>query len=556
MDSLLVITMALIIVQSYKENNHLTVAERSPGIQRQTLSYVVSNVMNKNITYQPIRIQVVYRDMYFELSVEERERMIGAVFKAVEKISQLLSVFPVQKPVLLKRSGCHKEWTTGPNKGRCKSIKRNYQSEICMDTFKIPDDHLDGLYVWNELDPDPIRVVYSQGAGVNSTDFILHVDSVTTDQLTHIAYQVNKVLSYSKVCHVDQYDRPISGCINVCPHSVNNSPEKLYKTLLHELFHTLGFSKTHFQYFKKCQIKDRNLDCQPLVLRETQNHFGCTTETKYGAPLEGKFNNFTSHWDKVLMYGSIMTPDMGMPHVTFIDRITLAVFEDSGWYKVDYRSADVYVWGKNMGCVDRSEFCAKYEDYICKNNSVVGCHYLHKDKGYCKQESNLSCRIYQPQPKGECFKPREPDFEEEIFGASSFCVISNLTTDYVEKTAILTGRCYLQKCSRNRNLLVKVHGSDWNDCPYGKLLKIQGYRGYIKCPTSKDIMCPELPDDTTIPGTESSNVIYYTSTSAKISSTDHSSIDSVSSGTNDNLSANISPILLIFVYLIDQYTVI
>lgn len=51
---------------------------------------------------------------------------------------------------------------------------------------------------------------------------------------------------------------------------------------------------------------DRNLDCHPLgltiveevnglvrmvtpaVLRETQNHFGCTTETKYGAPLKGK----------------------------------------------------------------------------------------------------------------------------------------------------------------------------------------------------------------------------------------------------------------------------
>ncbi|XP_052097826.1 ciliated left-right organizer metallopeptidase-like [Mytilus californianus] len=572
MDSLLVIIMALVIVQSSKENNHLTGAERSPGIQRQTLSYVVSNVMNRNVTYQPIRIKVVYRDMYFELSVEDRERIIGVVIKAVGKISQLLSVFPVQKPILLKRSGCHKEWTTGPNKGRCKSIKRNYQSELCMDTFRIPDDHLDGLYVWNELNPDPVRVVYTQGAGVNNTDFILYVDSVTTDVCGFNS--VNKVLSYAKVCHVDQYDRPISGCINVCPHSiVNNSPEKMYKTLLHELFHTLGFSKTHFPYFKTCQIKDRSLDCHPLgltiveevnglvrivtpsVLRETQNHFGCTIETKYGAPLEGKFNNFTSHWDDVLMYGSIMSPNMGMPHVTFIDRITLALFEDSGWYKVDYSSADDYLWGKNMGCVDRSEFCLKYEDYICRNNSVVGCHYLHKDKGYCKQESNLSCRIYQPQPKGQCSIPRVPDFEEEIFGISSWCFVSNLTSNYVEKTSILTGRCYIQKCSMNRDLLVKVHGSDWIDCPYGKLIRIRGYRGYIKCPSSKDIMCPELTDNTTMSVTEFSNVIYYTSTSANMSSTDHNSIPSVSSGTNNNFSINISPSLFIFVYFINQYIV-
>lgn len=42
------------------------------------------------------------------------------------------------------------------------------------------------------------------------------------------------------------------------------------------------------------------------------------------------------------------------PHVTFIDRITLAVFEDSGWYKVDYRSADVYVWGKSKNILNSS----------------------------------------------------------------------------------------------------------------------------------------------------------------------------------------------------------
>ncbi|CAC5357267.1 unnamed protein product [Mytilus coruscus] len=159
-DSLFVIMMASVFEQSYKENNHLIGAERSPGIQRQTLSYVISNVIHvdRNVTYQPIRIHVIYC-MYFELSVEDRERIIGIVIKAVGKISQLLSeksqlprsssatrntvafdwcvpwnilrdtpdlthvqpeVFPVQQPVLLKRirSGCHKEWTTGPNKGR------------------------------------------------------------------------------------------------------------------------------------------------------------------------------------------------------------------------------------------------------------------------------------------------------------------------------------------------------------------------------------------------------------------------------------------------------
>ena len=34
------------------------------------------------------------------------------------------------------------------------------------------------------------------------------------------------------------------------------------------------------------------------------------------------------------------------PHLTFLDPITLAFFEDTGWYKVDYSKADLYKWGK------------------------------------------------------------------------------------------------------------------------------------------------------------------------------------------------------------------
>jgi len=34
------------------------------------------------------------------------------------------------------------------------------------------------------------------------------------------------------------------------------------------------------------------------------------------------------------------------PHLTFIDEITLSLFEDSGWYKVNYNYADKFLWGK------------------------------------------------------------------------------------------------------------------------------------------------------------------------------------------------------------------
>lgn len=34
------------------------------------------------------------------------------------------------------------------------------------------------------------------------------------------------------------------------------------------------------------------------------------------------------------------------PHLVSVDKITLAAFEDSGWYRVNYELADNFVWGR------------------------------------------------------------------------------------------------------------------------------------------------------------------------------------------------------------------
>lgn len=265
---------------------------------------------------------------------------------------------------------------------------------------------------------------------------------------------------------------------------MKSSQEKLYKTLIHELFHTLGFSKAHFDYFKKCFINNNTIECHPLnlveiqevnsvvrmvtpaVLREAQNHFGCYSETKFGAPLDGRYMDYTSHWDGRLMYGSIMAPKIGLPHLTLIDRMTLAVFEDSGWYKVNYNKADTFLWGRHTGCSTKSDFCLQNKDYICKNNSR-GCHYLHKDKGLCEVDSTTRCGIYQTELGNDCVTLPVAGHEEEIYGNSSACFVSNLTKNTLDNL-MTDGRCYLYKCSNSRNLEVKVQGAEWMDCPFNQ----------------------------------------------------------------------------------------
>lgn len=55
-------------------------------------------------------------------------------------------------------------------------------------------------------------------------------------------------------------------------------------------------------------------------------------------------SEFCSFWNK---WNTLLT----QPHLTFLDRMTLAVFEDSGWYSVDYSQAEDFLWGKGSNLV-------------------------------------------------------------------------------------------------------------------------------------------------------------------------------------------------------------
>ena len=55
-----------------------------------------------------------------------------------------------------------------------------------------------------------------------------------------------------------------------------------------------------------------------------------------------------SHWDADVLFGSIMTPTIGLAPVTRLDMMTLAVFEDTGWYRVNFNEAEDLVWGRGL----------------------------------------------------------------------------------------------------------------------------------------------------------------------------------------------------------------
>ncbi|CAK9060384.1 Leishmanolysin-like peptidase (Invadolysin) [Durusdinium trenchii] len=86
----------------------------------------------------------------------------------------------------------------------------------------------------------------------------------------------------------------------------------------------------------------------PTVLAEARSFFDCPTLD--GAELENQEGNgcsiIGSHWEQRVFAGEIMSPVSTERLVeTYVSRVSLAVFQDSGWYKPNMSAADPVVKG-------------------------------------------------------------------------------------------------------------------------------------------------------------------------------------------------------------------
>jgi hypothetical protein len=55
-----------------------------------------------------------------------------------------------------------------------------------------------------------------------------------------------------------------------------------------------------------------------------------------------------AHWEKVTLHNELMTAQDELNGSFSV--FTMALLEDSGWYKVDFRKAAPIYWGKGKGC--------------------------------------------------------------------------------------------------------------------------------------------------------------------------------------------------------------
>lgn len=483
--------------------------------------------------FAPIRIASFFYNM--DLEADQKEELKSVIKKSLALIENIFSVIRVQGRLLLSRTGCRRTWQEGNNAGRCNFIQRGYSGEWCAEEFQIPDDHLEGLGVWDDSHPNPIQTIFHDGPGINGADFILYAQSISSPR----CYQ-GGLIAYATYCHLDQNGRPIAAYINICPQMIRNRSNKVTITVLHELFHALGFSSDLFSRFKRCHLTDDGLvTCRPLshpvryvngakrvvtdrVAEMTSQHLNCYTnhQTSFGAILQTEAGEVKSHWDAAFLQGSLMMPTIAQPHLMFLDNITLALFEDSGWYKVNYSYAQDFLWGRGEGCDFGLDSNCHDESslFFCQQSQSTGCHHLHQDKGRCETNQLLhGCRIYDPKPEDSCGllplqgvdgpphgvndPPQGVDDPPpplhsmsfgESFGPSSRCFRASLSQEVRENDSMqpFEGRCLQHWCNATKHLFVAVKGN-WIFCPAGTLLQVAGLRGVIECPM-EGVLCSPL----------------------------------------------------------------
>ena len=260
--------------------------------------------------------------------------------------------------------------------------------------------------------------------------------------------QTFETVSAADSCDWDQYDKPIAGIVNFCysqiPVKKDGSAASdevlayIIETAIHEIGHVLGLMSKDMAFYydrrtglprtprKEAKPLHNSFECisgkkagqylhdiylpnsntlkegrtntgiryfqvvTPTVRQVARNHFNCPIME--GMRLENQPTNddcFGEHWEERLAWNELMSGmqnSLSIPEV--LSPFTLALLEDSGWYRANYSMGQISPFGHGAGCNFVEQPCLLKN----KNGGTIVPSY---SKGYfCNtvdQSSTFSC---------------------------------------------------------------------------------------------------------------------------------------------------------------------
>lgn len=389
--------------------------------------------------------------------------------------------------------------------------------------------------------------------GVNADLVLIAVLSSDTDNLTEAWSLIHSFSS------IDM--RPVSGVIGLSSKLVTfskaNYKSYLSYLLLHEITHILAMSPVLFNnYWNEATQTKRNVSevltkgviingiartliSTPKVVAAAQKHFNCTAISGVELENQGESGSAGSHWESRTMLGDYMIAST-YPDI-FISEITLALFEDSGWYRTNNYTGGLFKYGKNAGCGFFNSKCindgvSSFPEFFCTTNNAPLCMAGNKYKAICKLYSysddiDINYRYFTGNKKeggglyfadfcpipieesnslifygGSCsIGNADPllEFMNEKIGVNSGCFVSSLVEGNAQKAKSLvkTSICYDYFCDASiASVVIKLNSLSSITCPpEGGNISIDGYSGEVICPNynkycTSSVQCYDIKD--------------------------------------------------------------
>jgi len=248
------------------------------------------------------------------------------------------------------------------------------------------------------------------GESMNEYDLLIRVFWITSKPKSGVLASAGPVLRHPGS------QRPIIGNVNVYSFGDRNWTGKsalttASDTMIHEFGHIISFSSwssLQEQHIKLDTVLKKWIWTGPIVLQRAMKYYNCPTLA--GVPLQTRNGRVGAHWDEDFLGVEMMTPSTMIGEHTGASVMTLALCEDTGWYKADYSMAENFTFKKNIGCNNWNK-C----ETTCKRGTS-GITPDYQAWGYCSSQG--ACGKYSAYSNRKCHNEKSWSSSYLIAGAS------------------------------------------------------------------------------------------------------------------------------------------
>ncbi|XP_030065551.1 leishmanolysin-like peptidase isoform X2 [Microcaecilia unicolor] len=334
-----------------------------------------NHVFKRNVNQQ-LRVKTIYDTSVENLLPEKRKLVKNKLFP--QAVSYLQKTFQVRKPsgtILLSRQCASDQYL------RKRGDPRRYCSGACAQYTRcgpviVPEEHLQQCMICSADGWHCGSVGIPDREGVEDADFVLYVSALSTERCGQ-----ENIVAYAAYCQLEaKMDRPIAGYANLCPNMISTQAQEfvgMLSTVKHEILHALGFSAGLFAFYYDDNGNPwttRHATGLPSFNPSLGLYQWSNKVVRKAARLwDVRGNQILQHDVFLLVTPRVVNEAMTGSHTQnrVFSRITLALMEDTGWYRANYSMAEKLDWGRNKGCDFATKSCKFWIAQQRKRQEIV-----------------------------------------------------------------------------------------------------------------------------------------------------------------------------------------